>query len=123
MVRCSAASTSNTGRSAPNTARSRRRGAGAQDVRLDPLESRRLLAADVVISEIMHHAPSQDRGEEFVELYNRGDAAANLAGWHFDQGITSTFPRQVRSEIPRRVERRRPVCRRSVQLARERATR
>ena len=55
------------------------------------LEPRRLLAADVVINEVMHHAPSHDPGEEFVELYNRGDAAANLSGWRFDQGVTYAF--------------------------------
>src|SRR5689334_10371654 len=58
---------------------------------LQELEARRLLAADVVISEIMHHAASNDPGEEYVELYNRGDAAADLIGWHFDKGVTYTF--------------------------------
>jgi hypothetical protein len=58
---------------------------------LQPLEPRRLLAADVVINEIMHHAPSQDPREEFVELYNRGDAPADLTGWRFDQGVTYAF--------------------------------
>ena len=58
---------------------------------LQPLEARRLLAADVVINEIMHHAPSHDPREEFVELYNRGDAAADLAGWRFDQGVNYAF--------------------------------
>jgi hypothetical protein len=58
-----------------------------------PLESRRLLAADV--GDQRDHAPRAPRttaARSYVELYNRGDAAANLAGWHFDQGITYTFP-------------------------------
>ena len=59
---------------------------------VQPLEARRLLAADVVINELMHHAPSGDPGEEFVELYNRGDAAAFVGGWQFDQGVTYTLP-------------------------------
>src|SRR2546428_960233 len=59
---------------------------------VQPLEARRLLAADVVISELMHHAPTGDPGEEFVELYNRGDAPAYVGGWQFDQGVTYTLP-------------------------------
>ncbi len=55
------------------------------------LEARLLLAADVVMSEIMFHPSSEDVGQEYVELYNRGDAAAPLTGWHFDKGITYTF--------------------------------
>lgn len=58
---------------------------------LQTLEARRLLAADVVINEIMHHAPSHDPREEYVELYNRGDAPADLTGWRFDQGVTYAF--------------------------------
>jgi hypothetical protein len=71
------------------SARRTRKPGRSPDLQL--LEPRRLLAADVVISEIMHHAPSNDPREEFVELYNRGDAPADLTGWHFDQGITYTF--------------------------------
>ena len=61
------------------------------------LEPRLLLAADVIIDEIMYHAanpatPGQPAiGEEYIELYNKGNAAANLAGWHFDRGINFTF--------------------------------
>src|SRR6476660_4990618 len=62
------------------------------DPAVQPLEARRLLAADVVINELMHHAPSGDPGEEFVELYNRGDAPAFMAGWQLDQGVSYTFP-------------------------------
>src|SRR5688572_21489856 len=64
----------------------------AGEAAVQPLEARRLLAADVVISELMHHAPTGDPGEEFVELYNRGDASAFLSGWQFDQGVTYALP-------------------------------
>src|SRR6267142_3434285 len=64
---------------------------------LERLESRLMLAADVVINEIMYHPfspgnPSAaDQGEEYIELYNKGNAAANLTGWHFTRGIDYTF--------------------------------
>jgi len=64
---------------------------------LEPLEPRVLLAADVVISEIMYQSftdtgLSEDYGEEFVELHNRGDAPADLLGWKFTNGIDFEFP-------------------------------
>src|SRR6476646_3515292 len=58
---------------------------------LEMLEARQLLAADVVISEIMFHPSSSDDGQEYVELFNRGDAAANLTGWKIDKGVDFTF--------------------------------
>src|SRR5437762_9902745 len=58
---------------------------------LEMLEARQLLAADVVISEIMFHPSSGDDGQEYVELFNKGDASADLTNWKFDQGITYTF--------------------------------
>jgi hypothetical protein len=48
------------------------------------LEDRRTLAADVVISEIFYQAPGNfatERQDEWVEVYNAGDADANLRGW------------------------------------------
>ena len=46
----------------------------------------------VVIHEI-HYNP-EERGQplEFIELYNCGDAVADLSGWRFDEGIDYTFP-------------------------------
>ena len=73
------------------TADASRRRRQAVGLTPQPLEARRLLAADVVISEIMHHAPSHDPREEYVELHNRGDAAADLTGWRFDQGVNYAF--------------------------------
>src|SRR5881396_3577449 len=58
---------------------------------LEMLEARQLLAADVIISEIMFHPSSGDDGQEFVELFNKGDAAATLTNWKFDKGIDYTF--------------------------------
>src|SRR3954466_7592282 len=78
----------------PNLPRPRApaRASRAGEPPVQPLEARRLLAADVVISELMHHAPTGDPGEEFVELYNRGDAPAFVGGWQFDQGIAFPLP-------------------------------
>ncbi len=49
-------------------------------------------ATSVVISEIMYHAPNNDSREEFVELWNRGAGAVQLADWQFANGIQFRFP-------------------------------
>ena len=67
---------------------------------LERLEDRLLLAADVVISEIMYNpftpglpgAQTEDVAEEYIELYNRGDASADLTGWRLVNGVEFTFP-------------------------------
>jgi hypothetical protein len=46
---------------------------------------------DVVISEIFYHPP-EGRAGEFLELYNRWTAAADLSGASFTSGIDYTFP-------------------------------
>ena len=56
-----------------------------------------MLAADVMISEIMYQSftdlgQPEDTGEEFIELYNRGDAAATLLGWKIADGVDFEFP-------------------------------
>ncbi len=48
--------------------------------------------APVVINELQYHPASDDHGEEYVELYNAGDAAVDLSGWRFSDGIEYTFP-------------------------------
>lgn len=48
------------------------------------------VAADVVISEIMYNNPSTD-DYEFIELYNNGDAPADMTGWSIVQGVDYTF--------------------------------
>jgi hypothetical protein len=47
---------------------------------------------DVVINEIMYDPPSRLQTGEFIELYNRGEAAVNLAGWKIRGGIDFDFP-------------------------------
>lgn len=59
---------------------------------VETLEQRCLLAADVVISEIMYHQASDETGLEFIELHNAGDETAELESWHFDQGVAFEFP-------------------------------
>ena len=46
--------------------------------------------ADVVISELMYHPASDTVADEFIELYNTGGTAVDLAGWCFD-GIVFCF--------------------------------
>ncbi len=43
----------------------------------------------VVIHEIMYHHPSTD--EEWIELYNRGEATVDLAGWQLVDAVGYTF--------------------------------
>ena len=45
----------------------------------------------VVINEIYYHPPSENPLEEWVELFNKGATAVNLAGWHL-KGAGFTFP-------------------------------
>ena len=59
---------------------------------LELLESRHLLAADVVINEIHFNPPDRNTPSEFIELYNSGDTAADLSGYRFTSGIDFTFP-------------------------------
>jgi hypothetical protein len=53
-----------------------------------PLNSR----AAVVINEINYHPDSDQELEEFIELYNTGDAPVVLTDWKFVEGTTFTFP-------------------------------
>ena len=60
---------------------------GRRQLQLEPLECKRLLAADLRISEFM---ASNDRtlddgdgnSSDWIELHNAGDEALDLAGWH-----------------------------------------
>jgi len=79
---------------------SRRRGA-ANRPRLESLEPRQLLAANVILSEIVASNASglQDNyGDEsdWIELYNAGDETADLTGWHLTDDSADldkwTFP-------------------------------
>ncbi|HEX5221861.1 MAG TPA: lamin tail domain-containing protein [Verrucomicrobiae bacterium] len=51
----------------------------------------RPLLSDVVINELQYHPVTENDDEEFVEIYNRGTNAVNLAGWGLRGGIDFTF--------------------------------
>ncbi|MFP6873920.1 MAG: lamin tail domain-containing protein [Verrucomicrobiales bacterium] len=46
----------------------------------------------VVINEIHHDEDDKTLRAEFIELYNPGDAAVDISGWYFSNGIDYTFP-------------------------------
>jgi VCBS repeat-containing protein len=47
----------------------------------------------VMISEIMYNPPGASGVfEEFIEVYNFGDAAVDLTGWEFSKGVNYVFP-------------------------------
>jgi hypothetical protein len=46
---------------------------------------------DVVINEVMYHPITEDARDEWIELHNRGAAAADLSNWRFTQGVAYTF--------------------------------
>ncbi len=47
--------------------------------------------SDIVINEIMYDPISLNDDDQYVELYNRGSNAVNLAGWQFVSGISFAF--------------------------------
>lgn len=56
-------------------------------LRLEPLEARQLLAADVMITEFLadNEISIEDEAghrEDWIELFNAGDAPASMAGWY-----------------------------------------
>ena len=46
----------------------------------------------VVINEIMYNPLSGNNDDEYVEIYNRLNANANISAWEFVNGISYTFP-------------------------------
>ena len=50
---------------------------------------------DVVINEVMYHAPLDLDQLQYVELFNRGAAEVDLSGWSFTKGITFVFPQKT----------------------------
>ena len=58
----------------------------------EALEPRHLLAAEVIINEIMYHPPSGQDRDEWIELYNHGDAPAQLSGYRLVTGVDFEFP-------------------------------
>ncbi len=59
---------------------------------IESLEIRQLLIGSVVINEIHYEQDNKTEPVEFIELYNPGDAAVDLSGASFTNGITYTFP-------------------------------
>ena len=52
-------------------------------------------AAEVVLNEIMYHPISGSKNEEYVELYNPGTNAVDLAGWKLAGDISYTFSQTI----------------------------
>lgn len=49
--------------------------------------------AQVVINEISYNSPESGNDSlEYIELFNAGNAAVNIGGWHFTAGVEDTFP-------------------------------
>ena len=57
----------------------------------ESLEPRHLLDGDVVISEVMYHPLSHDPQDEWIELFNRGDAPVEMAGYRLSSGVNYSF--------------------------------
>jgi len=51
-----------------------------------------ILIGDIVINELMYDPISGNDDDQYIEIYNKGTNAVNLAGWQFTSGITFTFP-------------------------------
>jgi len=51
---------------------------------------------DVVINEIMYHAPFDLDELQYIELFNRGSAEVDLSGWSLTKGIKYDFPDKTR---------------------------
>lgn len=52
--------------------------------------------APVVLNEIMYHPPDGRDDLQYIELFNRSGAEADLSGWSFTKGIKFTFPAQTK---------------------------
>ena len=46
----------------------------------------------VVINELHHSPDPKQQRVEFIELFNRGPAVLDLAGWRLSGGVKFTFP-------------------------------
>jgi hypothetical protein len=54
-----------------------------------------ILIGNVVINELMYKPISGNDDDQYIELYNQGSNAVNLAGWQFTSGVAFTFPPNV----------------------------
>src|SRR5262245_17856722 len=57
------------------------------------------IGAGVIINEVHYNPPDETKLEEFIELYNAGEADVDISGWYFSDGVSFTFPRGT--TIPR----------------------
>lgn len=49
--------------------------------------------AQIVINEISYNSPESGNDSlEYIELFNAGNAAVNIGGWHFAAGVEDTLP-------------------------------
>ncbi|MFP6897107.1 MAG: lamin tail domain-containing protein [Roseibacillus sp.] len=53
---------------------------------------RAMSVPQVVINELMFHAPTHDDADEWIEIHHRGAGVQDLTGWAFTDGITFAFP-------------------------------
>ena len=51
-----------------------------------------ILIGNIVINELMYDPISGNDDDQYIELYNQGTNAIDLAGWQFTSGVTFTFP-------------------------------
>ncbi len=51
--------------------------------------------AEVVLNEIMYHPISEDNNDEYIELFNPGTNAVDLAGWKLGGGVAYTFAETI----------------------------
>ena len=58
----------------------------------ETLEQRRLLATDLLITELMYHPASGQPNDEWIELFNRSDQAVSLDGLKIVDGVQFEFP-------------------------------
>ena len=51
-----------------------------------------IVIGDIVINELMYDPITENDDDQYIELYNQGTNAINLAGWQFTAGVSFTFP-------------------------------
>jgi catechol 2,3-dioxygenase-like lactoylglutathione lyase family enzyme len=50
----------------------------------------------VVINELFYAPPDKTKPTEFIELHNAGEAAVDVGGWKFADGVKFTFPAETK---------------------------
>jgi len=51
-----------------------------------------LLKPDIIICDIAYLTDPDKENLEFIGIYNPGEEPVNISGYHFEQGVTFTFP-------------------------------